>query len=239
METETAETSISLSGRLAGVFFSPGRVFQSLRSHPSYLPPVLIAVVITLIAVYLMAPLNAKFAVDQARQQNPNMSEEQIAQMQTAMSGSFVLVIGIVGAIVGPPISLLIFTFLFRTIFQMFIGGAVSFKQALSVVSYSNLVMLLGFCAALPLILTNERPDMSLNLGLLAPFLDEKSIGYRFLKSIDIITGWWMAVLSIGFGALYEIETARAAKIFVSLWVLWIVLKTALGALLGQWIPGL
>ncbi|MBM3262843.1 MAG: YIP1 family protein [candidate division Zixibacteria bacterium] len=239
METETGKTSIPPPHRLVGVFFSPGRVFRSLYANPSFLLPLVIAVLVSMIAIYFLSPINAKFTVEQARQQNPNISEEQIMQIRETMSGPFILIFSLGGVLIGTPVSLLLLTFVFRTLFQMLIGGQTTFRQAFGVVSYSNLVMLLGFLLSIPLILVQERPDVSLNLGLLVPFLEEQSPLYRLLRNIDVITGWWMIVLSIGFSVLYQVSTTRAAKIFISLWVFWILFKTTVGTLLGPIIPGL
>lgn len=239
METETAAVPMPLLRRLIGVFFSPDQVFQSLRERPSFIPPMVIGIVATLLALYLMAPITNQFAVEHARENNPNMSQEQAQELQAVMSSSTVVAINVVATLIGVPVMQLLYALLFRVTFQLVTGNVATVRQSLSVVSYSNLIMLLGFCVTLPLIFSAGRPDVTLNLGSLVPFLDEQNIVFRLLKNIEIFTGWWMVLLGIGFGILCEVASARAVKICLSLWAVWILLKTLFGVLFGQSIPGL
>lgn len=239
MEMETTAVPMSIPGRLIGVFFSPGPVFQSLRERPSFVPPMVISIVATLLALYLITPITNQFAVDQAREKNPNMSQEQVQQLQNVMSSPMVIAIKVVGTLIGVPVIQLVYALLFRMTFQLVTGNLTTVRQSLSVVSYSNLIMLLGFCVTLPLILSAGRPDITLNLGSLVPFLDEQNIVFSLLRNIEIFTGWWMVLLGIGYGILCQVATVRAVKICLSVWVVWILLKTLAGVFFGQYIPGL
>ena len=194
---------------------------------------------ITLSLVPVMAPLNEKAAIEQMRQQNPAVTQEQIDQVASFTSGPTGIAIGMVSTLIIIPIIALLMTLIFRTVFQAFFGGDVSFRHAFSVLTHANLLEILGVGVAVGMTLSTEEVGASLNLGVLVPFLEQDNIIYIILKGIDVFTGWWLCLLSIGFGILYGLPTMRAAKIFFGMWALWIAGKTVFVLTFGSIIPGL
>jgi len=86
---------------------------------------------------------------------------------------------------------------------------------------------------------STQKVGATLSLGVLVPFLEEENIIYIVLNGIDVFTGWWLCLLSISFGILYDMPTMRSAKVFFGLWVLWIAGKTAFVMTFGSIIPGM
>jgi hypothetical protein len=72
------------------------------------------------------------------------------------------------------------------------------------------------------------------NLGILAESETHPALN-ALLSSFDLFTIWTVVLLSMGFAAMSEGKLAvrKAATPIVSLWVLWVVLKTGFWALLG------
>lgn len=225
--------------RLIGIYFSPGQVFQSLKDHPSFIPPLIVITLLSLAIIPVMAPFNEKAAIEQMRQQDPDVTQEQIDQVASFTSGPVGLAIGMVAVVIMTPLTALTMTLIFRTIFQAVFGGKASFKHVFGLITHANLISVLGIGVTIIMITSTEQVGATLNLGVLVPFLEEDNAVYIVLKGIEIFTGWWLALLSIGFGILYDMPTMRAAKVFFSLWALWIAGKTIITMTLGSIIPGL
>jgi NADH:ubiquinone oxidoreductase subunit 6 (subunit J) len=225
--------------RLAGVFFYPSRVFQSLQAHPSSVLALIIVVLAVLASLPLLSEVNSAFTIEQLKRQNPAISQEEIDRTVSMISGPTGMVIGAVSIIIFMPAIMVFYAFLFRMVFQMAIGGEVSFRQSLSIVAHANLISVLAMVVIVPLTLYTGQPGTTLNLGALAPFLDENAFVYRLLKNVDVFIGWWLGLLSIGFGILYRVPAMRAGKMLFALWGLWIVVKTAVTPMLSGIIPGM
>ena len=59
--------------RVINIFFSPGQVFQNLREHPSFIPPIIVIVLLSMAVIPVYAPMNEKMAIEQMQQQNPDV----------------------------------------------------------------------------------------------------------------------------------------------------------------------
>ena len=94
--TEPTNEPMGFPQRVINIFFSPGQVFQSLREHPSFIPPIIVVVLLSMATVPVMAPMNEKVATEQMRQQNPDVTQEQIGQVSSITSGPVGIGIGMV-----------------------------------------------------------------------------------------------------------------------------------------------
>ena len=236
---EPASEPMGFPQRVINIFFSPGQVFQSLREHPSFIPPIIVVVLLSMATVPVMAPVNEKVAIEQMRQQNPDVTQEQIDQVTSITSGPVGMGIGMVAVVIMVPVMSLLMTLIFRTLFQAVFGGNVSFKHALSVLTHASLINILGIGVTILMTYSTQKVGATLSLGVLVPFLEEENIIYIVLNGIDVFTGWWLCLLSISFGILYDMPTMRSAKVFFGLWVLWIAGKTAFVMTFGSIIPGM
>lgn len=229
---------MGLPQRMIGVIFFPGRVFQSLHAHPTFIAPMLIVAILSAAVIPLLMPLNVQL-VEQQLQKNPNLSQEQREQAKAMSQGRLAIGMGMASALIMTPIIFLVYAVLFQTIFNFVLGGHSTFKPVLSIVVHASLVSVLGLIVTVPLMLYQGQPGITLNAGTLFPFLDEEGFVYRVIKNIDLFTIWWLCLLSIGLGSLYRMATARTASVLFSLWALWILIKVTLTPILSSYIPGL
>ena len=225
--------------RVINIFFSPGQVFQNLREHPSFISPIIVIVLLSMAVIPVYAPMNEKMAIEQMQQQNPDVTQAQIDQVASFTTGPIGIGIGVVSVLIIVPIISLVMTLIFRLIFQAVFGGNVSFKHTLSVLTHASLINILGIGVTVLMTNATQQAGATLNLGVLVPFLEDDNIVYTILTGIDVFTGWWLCLLSIGFGVLYDMPTMRAAKVFVGLWIVWLVIKTGIVLTFGSIIPGL
>ena len=224
--------------RLIGLIFYPGKVFESISVNPVILGPILALILIGIIQVPIMAPYNSQLIENQIRSINPEATQEQIDQAKEQAGSTVSLVFGGIAVVVVVPLFMAIFSGMYWMIFTVIMGKDASFKSVCSVVGHSQLISIIGAVVLVSLTMAQEQTVMSLHLGNLVPFLENDDLIYRVLKRIDVFTGWWLCLLSIGFGILFKMKTISAAIVPFSLWALWIIVQVAAADFLGRLIPG-
>jgi hypothetical protein len=144
------------------------------------------------------------------------VSDAQYTQMSSQMqyarytSGASLLIfIPIVNAIVSG---------LLMVVFTMILGGAGTFRQVYAIVAHAGIIGVLQQLFGLPL--TYASGELSgANLGVFVPMLEDDSLGYLFLSTIDLFLIWSCISLAIGLGVLYRRRTGPIATGLISLYV--------------------
>jgi hypothetical protein len=109
----------------------------------------------------------------------------------------------------------------------------VSFSQVLAVTAYASVILALRQLVSIPVSVAREATGGATSLGLWFPALDTASFGGRFVGALDIFVIWWVIVLAMGVGILYQRQgrTLAAALLgaYVGVALLVAVTMTALG----------
>ena len=224
--------------RLIGIIFYPAKVFESIRENPVILGPICALILMGIVQVSIMAPPNSQMIESQIRSANPEATQEQIEKAKQLAGSTTSLVIGIVAIVFVVPLFIAIFSGMYWTIFTVTMGTEASFRSIFSVVGHSQLISIIGAIVYTSLTVIQDETVISLHLGNLVPFLESDDLIHLVLKRIDVFTGWWLCLLSIGFGILFRMKTTTAAIVPFSLWVLWIIIQVAAADFLGKFIPG-
>ncbi len=101
----------------------------------------------------------------------------------------------------------------------------VRFRQVLAVVVHSGVILAVQQLVLAPLNYVRETLSSPVNLAALLPMIEEGTLPARFLGMIDLFLVWWLAVLAIGLGVLYE---RRARQVMVRLFGVYVGLALAL-----------
>lgn len=123
---------------------------------------------------------------------------------------------------------------------NMMIGHVegVNFKKIFSVVAWSSVVSLLGIILATYITLSKGTAygvgtDLAPLIGT-PPIGEPKSILYRLMSKLDIMTIWQLILWTFGLSVMYKVTTKKAAVPVITLWIIWIVISVALGGALAQ-----
>lgn len=225
--------------RIAGVLFAPAETFQEIVRRPDVLGPLLFILVIGYLTTAVvmqkmdLTALNEQ-QVEQMRKQNPDMSDDQIAQMER-MTGAFTKVVGWVMPLLTVAwYALMAAVLLFA--FKM-MGGQGTFNQAFSVTLYAWMPMVLLSILTAIIVLARGTFDpvtaatlVKSNPAFLVD-MKEQPILFSLLGSFDLFTIWMIALLIIGFSTMARVSRAKAAAIVISLWLVAIVVKLGFAAL--------
>jgi len=233
---------LSFPERLMGVFISPGETFADVARNPGFLAPMITLVVAAIAVTETMLwkigmERIVRMQIEQSNRAS-GMSPEQLDQAvrQGAKFGS---VIAHVAGLVGAPIFLLVLAGLGILVVNVIFGARASFKAVLSLVSYANLVSLLGSLMAIAVIFFgdpeqfNSQNPVPSNVGF---FLHQNQVSkplYAVASSADVLTVWMVILLGVALskGTEGKVKRTSIILVFVGLWILWILAKVGLSML--------
>lgn len=226
---------------LTGLYFSPGREFVVLMRRPRFWLPMLGLMVLNVVftAVWLRQVDPAEFMKTQLEetgrweQMTPDQREG-IFERQA----KFLPVIGWAGALLGPPILILIVGSVYLFIFRFFFASDVNFRRSLSVVGHVFLAVSL---VTVPLTLltlalqgdwnVDPRTALQANASLL---LDKETTPrplWSLAESLDLFSFWGLWLLSLGYGIASSRRTSGAAPGVLGPWAIYVVAKAGFAAL--------
>jgi hypothetical protein len=225
--------------RIAGVLFAPAETFRDIARRPDILGPLLIIVLIGYATTaVVMQKMDFTTVVEQEvgqmRKQNPNMSDEQLQEMErwtVALAKGFGWISPLI-MVAWYALVALVLMFAFRLF-----GGEGTYKQAFSVTLYAWVPLVLFGIIMTVIVLARGSFDPATAATLVksnpAFLVDmaEQPVLFSLLSSFDLFTIWTIALLSIGFATVFKTSTAKAAAIVVSLWIAMIFVKLGFAAL--------
>lgn len=237
-----AAASMSELARLGNIFFEPRRTFADIAAKPRFWVPMLL--IVALSVVYLSA-----FSSHVGWERFMRQQTEKSAQMQNLpadqrekaieMQVKFAAPMGMAGAIVGTPIAFMVSAAILMFIFTNLLGSTVSFKQSLSIVSYSSLPAIIGTATSLLVMFLKDPSDFDLqnpaglNVGF---YLDPNSTKAWIVSlgnSIDLLSFWSILLLATGFSIVAKKPWKSALMGVLMPWAVYVVIKVGWAAIRG------
>lgn len=212
-------------GRPLGVLVSPKPTFRSIAERPSWLPP-LVILLLLLAAVQLLAvpKVDMEAAVREAMErQGQPASDEQVEQV-AAMQSKFAVACSIPFFAAGLLVAALLFWGLGNAA-----GGETGFKGSFSVTLHGLMPNAVASLLSVPVILGVEEIDPGVaQRGLLAShlaaFAPEDSAAWllALLARVDVFAIWSLVLLVIGLRTVGRLSTAAATGVVLVVWLLWV-----------------
>jgi len=236
---EPEAPALSFPERLLGVFISPGETFEDVARKPDFWAP-LITLVLAAVAVTetMLWKIGMERIVRKQLEQSSRASSMTPDQIDQAVhqGAKFGTIIAHVAGVVGVPIVLLVLAGIGILIVNLIFGARVNFKRVFSLVSYANLVSLLGSLMAIAVILFgdpdqfNSQNPVPSNIGF---FLHTDQVSkplYAVASSADFLTVWMIILLGVGLskGTGGKVKASSIILVYVGLWILWILAKVGL-----------
>jgi Yip1-like protein len=223
-----SQAAISPIGRIFGVLFSPKPTFEDIARKPSWILPVILTTVLSIIAVIaLNQRMNWREYISDQLEKNPKaaqMSAEQKEKQVDISAKVTVYVVYAVGALAPIVMAVLIGAILMGA-YNLLGGAGASFSQSIAIAAHSGLVGLIS--TPIFLLVLFLRPAGTIDpenpvVTNLAAFLPEESAKWlvTLCKSLDIFTIWTLILIAIGFAAVNP-RKLKGAKSFVIVFGLW------------------
>ena len=182
---------LGLGKRMTGVFVSPGKTFESMRSrvsHVDWLVPIILMTIVTVI-VYLTLSITMAHL-------------EKIS----ATGG----MIAMVSALVSPVLGLFLNSAIFLGLVRFILSGETTYKHMLAVNSLSMLVGIPAAIVTVPLMLY-KGSLIQVGLGLFLPDSMTGTFLGHLLSNLGFFSIWQYALVAIGLGIVSGISTKKAA----------------------------
>ncbi|AVP97592.1 hypothetical protein C7S18_10455 [Ahniella affigens] len=190
---------------LINIFVEPGKVFAELKEKPTFLLPLLLMMALTaaMTLLYFNKVDGEWLTNHQLTMSGSEMSAAEIEQAKKVMPSAKVM--GIVGAIFA-PIFIVIVTLvmgLYYLAAGKITGTAVSFKQALSLVTWSGVPALLSLVVAIVgiFMMAPQSTLESLMLTNVDPLIVQLPYDHAwssFAKNFNLLSLWSVALVAIG-----------------------------------------
>lgn len=239
--------------RLTGVLLSPGDTFADVNRKPTWIAPMVIAI-LTVLAATLFFQWRVHPDWDsimrgqikkQLEKSNQSLTDEQMEQ-RVSISKSIAKFSPIIAAVFTP-----IFYVILAGIFAlglMIIQAKTTFKKTLSVVAWSSAAVSIVSTVVMmaSLMIRDEEGlrsiDPTQSAGIvptnIAAFLPSttSAVIKAIAGSIDIFTIWTLILLTIGFAAIAgsrKITTGKTATVVFGFWAIFVLLKVGWAAAFG------
>lgn len=90
--------------------------------------------------------------------------------------------------------------------------GEASYAQVLAVLVHASAILAVRALVATPLNYARESLGGATSLSLLMPTLGASTFPARLLGAVDIFVVWWIALVAMGIGLLYQTRTLPIAR---------------------------
>jgi len=236
---EADTPALSFPERLMGIFISPGETLEDVARKPGFWAP-LITLVLGGIAFSetMLWKIGMERIVRTQIEQGSRASSMSPEQMDQAVRQGVRIggVLAHFGPIVFLPLYLLVLAGLGLLAVNLIFGAKMKFKAVFSLISYANLVSLLGSLMAVAVILFgdpdhfNSQNPVPSNVGF---FLNPTQVSkplYALASSPDIFTIWMLILVAIGLskGTGSKVKPLPIFLSYAGLWAIWIVIKMGL-----------
>jgi hypothetical protein len=234
----SSDTQAALWEDFLDIFYAPSDVFVRRRDRSGWLVLVIVTVVLGLLFFAWQSSLRPIMALEmdrsmaEAMAQNPEVDPGQFETMRS-MGPTMALV----GFVLAFPVGVIVTAAVTWGLARVF-GAAASFGTALMVVSYAQVVRVLGFVGGLiqSTVFGVEGLDSVHDVGFsLARFIDQpeaESMVVALAARVDLFTIWATALIAIGLQATTQLTRFQAWLVAGLVWLLAAV-PTLAGGLMG------
>jgi hypothetical protein len=222
-----------LAEKMGMIFSNPLKLFESLERKPSWLPPLVAVILISIVAGLIAQP----YIMPSVRQDTmaylskiPNMPDDAIQKANdqfdksSQMSAKNVMwtVVGATLVRVAAFFVVVTAIFLFGAIF---FGGTAKYIKVMSMYAWVFPIWIVGIIITTPLMIIKGTHAVSLSpAALMTP--DPFNSIYFLMKNISFFNIWAIIVTGIGFSVIYKVSRAKGIIVMLVLWGIWIVINS-------------
>ncbi len=219
-------------GRIFGVFYEPGKVFADVAERPTWIAPVLLGILIALSFSYSMSTrVGWEQTIRQTLAKNARTAELPADQKEQAIArGAKVAgILGWVGAIVGPPLFILVVAGVLTGLFNALLGTELKFVQAFAICAYAFLIR--GVYTLMMILVMYLKPPEEFDIQV-SPFspaaymnrLENPKWLMALAGSMELFTIWTVIVLALGFSVASKKLSFTKSLITIAIpWLLVVV----------------
>ena len=239
---------MSVGETLTGIFFEPGRVFESMRQRPRFLVATILCIVFYMMfTLTFFGKVGYDRVVREAVENGPRAEQMSPEQKENAIRIQSSPIVKAISFAVAPVIFAIIFAAgaALYLLGSMLMGKQIGYKQALAIWAYSSLpVTILTMILNVVLIFLKSPDDYDIvsasrrglvkaNLSFLsdpkaAPML------YTLLGSFDLFAFYGLFLAALGLRKVGKMSSGSAWGIALAIWTFGVVFRIVLATIFGQ-----
>lgn len=241
---QPAAAQMSLAARLMNVFLAPGEVFAEIKDRPvvpaNWVTPMILAMIAGII--YTMVVFSQPAVIQGMKETQEKALQERVtagkmtqqqADAAAEMSGKFMTptvlkLFGIGGSIIVTALWLFFCALIVWLVGRFGMHGGVGYMRAVEIMGLSLMISVLGAIIGMLLAVIYGSPAMTPSAILLVGHLDPHSKVHAYLGSLNVMTLWSLAVVSLGLGQVTGKGFARAAAWLYGIWAVLTVVDVSL-----------
>ncbi len=235
-QPESAAAEMGFSDKLMNVFASPGELFEYVAKAPkqtsNWALPLLLTTVIGIVFTFVaftQPPIQDEMARQRDKYVQQQIAAGKLTQEQADKAAEYspkpgspmFLIFGSVGVV------LVMFATLFLSALAFWLLGKFGFKsgatygKVVEVVGLSMYIMAVGSLLTLILVVAMGSMHATPSLALAVSDFDPMNKMHKFLSSINIMTFWYLGIVSIGLGKLFTVSLGKALTGVAVIWAVW------------------
>jgi hypothetical protein len=235
---EPAPQGMSAFGRIAGIFFEPGKTFEDIGRRPTWILPVVLIIIGSMIFMTVYSQhIGWEHMMRQQMENSPRTAQMTAEQREAAIQqgARFAPVMGYVGVIFMPTLGYVIMAAILLGMTAM-MGAGLKFKQVFAVVCYSGVPGILFGMLSVAVMYLKKPEEFNINNPLMfnvGAFMDPQGgskFVYSLATSIDLFSFWMIFLLATGFKAAAgkRLSFSGALTSVVVPWGIYVLIKSAL-----------
>ena len=217
----------SLTSRLLNVYVAPTEVFDEIKPAPpitaNWLTPLILTIIVGIITSMVLfsqpgviqgikdaSDKQVQAAIAQGKMTQAQ-ADQSAALREKLTSPTFFRAIGIMGAVIGSPVILLLYALIVWLLGNFAFHGPFSFSKAVEAVGLTMMISILGAIVNVLLKVIFANPSITLSPALLVSHFDPTNKVHLALAALDVMGLWFLAVLSLGLARLSGTQFWKAA----------------------------
>ncbi|MHB8841414.1 MAG: Yip1 family protein [Candidatus Aquicultor sp.] len=214
---------------VAGILLSPSQTFERIRERPTWLIPVVLLVITSVLLVVVSAPLSLELAKQQLTENAKQMSPEQVAQTEKMLDSPLAKGISIISTLFITILGLLVQAGLLHLAASA-LGGVAGFRMGWATVVYAQAPIIIQQIVH-SLYTAANKTLVKPGLSALLPADNLISPMGTFLSRIDIFIVWSLVLVAIGFSITYKMSKGKAIAMSAGYWLLGTIVLTLITAI--------
>jgi hypothetical protein len=220
--------------KLALIFSSPTTLFESLKRKSSWLLPLILLILVSIIIGLIVQP----YVMQSVRRDTiaflsgiPNLPDGTIERttesLDAAAHNGFAknLMSGVLnGLFIHGLFFFVVVTILFL-VGAIFFGGTAKYIKVMSMYAWIMPIWTLGLIIAAPLMIIKRTHGLALSPAVMVTH-DITSPIFFLLKNLNLFTIWAVILMGIGFSIIYGVSRAKGIVTMLILWGAWILVSS-------------
>lgn len=221
--------------RLIGIFASPQKTLEDIAARPNWPLPLALIVLVTFLLTQMAVPAilaDAGKAMEKVmeKQQLTPEQMERAREMGLTYTKNFSGVTAGVYSVVMSVVAAAALLFVGNIV----LNGKANFRQVFSIYVWTGMVGLLGYLIRAPIALQRKTMMVFFGPAIFFPAGSEESALFKIAASLDVFSIWRLALVTIGFAAVYRIGLNKSMTTLGTLYVLLIAVSVVFSGFFGR-----